>query len=278
MLLALQVETAGDAGLETNPIHQSSSSSSSMTSSCGRCSSFSPRPSSSSAMGAPLPAAAAGDLCLSPKQLPEEAGDRGSLLSLPSQKPHRSSDPAWAAIRRLGHPVGPLDFKLIRRLGSGDIGTVYLCSLREDPRNGPPTSSPSAYYAMKVVDKRELAKKKKLGRAEAERRVLAALDHPFLPTLYAGFDAPPHLSCVVMEFCSGGNLNTLRHRLPSKCFPLSAVRCASHAGEHYGSLSQDVPLLRRIYICAILFSPGFMARRCCWRWSTCTCSASSTAT
>ncbi|CAA6671777.1 unnamed protein product [Spirodela intermedia] len=77
---------------------------------------------------------------------------------------------------------------------------------------------------MKVVDKRELAKKKKLGRAEAERRVLSALDHPFLPTLYADFDAPPHFSCAVIEFCSGGDLYSLRHRQPSKRFPLSAVR------------------------------------------------------
>lgn len=240
MLLDLPRVSDGEVGSATIRSIQSSSSASSMTSSgssCSRCSSFSPRPSSSSAVGTPLPAAAAAGACLSDPE-PEPAAmaastpldDGRRLLSLPSRKPHRSSDPAWAAIRSLGADVGPRDFKLVRRLGRGDIGTVYLCRLRDDQgREGPPSSaSPctaSPHYAMKVVDKRELAGKKKLGRAEAERRVLGALDHPFLPTLYADFDAPPHYSCAVMEFCCGGDLHTLRHRQPSKCFPLHAVRC-----------------------------------------------------
>ncbi|KAJ0980477.1 hypothetical protein J5N97_008732 [Dioscorea zingiberensis] len=114
--------------------------------------------------------------------------------------------------------LGPQDFELVRRIGSGDIGTVYLCRLR----NQPGSSSPP--YAMKVVDNRELAKKKKLGRADAERRILRTLNHPFLPTLYADFDATPHYSCVVMEYCSGGDLHSLRHRLPSLRFPLSSAR------------------------------------------------------
>ncbi|KAM0937260.1 putative protein kinase AGC-RSK-2 family [Dioscorea sansibarensis] len=135
-----------------------------------------------------------------------------------ARKPHRASDPAWEAIRSHSSRLGPRDFKLLRRIGSGDIGTVYLCRLRGDHRNA------CLYYAMKVVDKQALAKKKKLGRAETERRILKALDHPFLPTLYADFDASPHYSCVVMEYCSGGDLHSLRHRQPSHRFPLSAAR------------------------------------------------------
>ncbi|CAA7408897.1 unnamed protein product [Spirodela intermedia] len=223
-------ESDGDAGYSAPRYNKSSSSASSMTSSgslCGRCSSFSPR--ASSALDVPLQAATERGLSLlSEKPPPKEsaAEDGRRLLSLPSRKPHRSSDPAWAAIRSIGAIVGPKDFKLVRRLGSGDIGTVYLCRLRDDLHrpDSPSLPSPPPFYAMKVVDKRELAKKKKLGRAEAERRVLSALDHPFLPTLYADFDAPPHFSCAVIEFCSGGDLYSLRHRQPSKRFPLSAVR------------------------------------------------------
>ncbi|CAA6657888.1 unnamed protein product [Spirodela intermedia] len=183
--------------------------SSSRSSSSGRRSSggssVSPRASSTSSSTAPL-----AKVGVSPSPLtgpasswstPLREGPR--LLSLPSRKPHRCSDPAWVAICGLGGDVGPRDFKLVRRLGRGDIGTYY--------------------YAMKVVDKRELARKKKLGRAEAERRVLGALDHPFLPTLYADFDANPHFSCAVMEFCCGGDLHSLRHRQPHKRFPLDAV-------------------------------------------------------
>ncbi|CAL9194491.1 unnamed protein product [Musa hybrid cultivar] len=135
-----------------------------------------------------------------------------------SSKPHRSSDAAWAAIwsRAVDANLGPRDFKLVRRIGSGDIGTVYLCRLRDE-------ASPCA-YAMKVVDKLALKKKKKLERAATEKRILRVLDHPFLPTLYADFDASPHFSCVVMEYCSGGDLHTLRHRQPRLRFSVAATR------------------------------------------------------
>ncbi|KAI3890819.1 hypothetical protein MKW92_014478 [Papaver armeniacum] len=118
-----------------------------------------------------------------------------------SLKPHRSSDVAWEVIH----------FKLVRRIGSGDIGHVYLCRLKginekEDDEN-------SNYYAMKV----------KLTRAETEKRILKMLDHPFLPTLYAEFEAS-HFSCVVMEYCSGGDLHSLRHKQPGKRFSLSSAR------------------------------------------------------
>uniref|UniRef100_A0ACD5ZY23 Uncharacterized protein n=1 Tax=Avena sativa TaxID=4498 RepID=A0ACD5ZY23_AVESA len=139
-------------------------------------------------------------------------------------RPHRSGDVAWAAIRALSAssstpatPLGPADFKLVRRVGGGDIGTVYLCRLRV------PEDSP-CLYAMKVVDRRLVAKKRKLERAAAERRILRLLDHPFLPTLYADFDAAPRFSCVVTEFCPGGDLHSLRHRMPSRRFPLASAR------------------------------------------------------
>lgn len=76
---------------------------------------------------------------------------------------------------------------------------------------------------MKVVDKEALAVKKKVHRAEMEKKILKMLDHPFLPTLYAEFEAS-HFSCIVMEYCSGGDLHSLRHRQPYKRFSLSSAR------------------------------------------------------
>ncbi|KAK6138448.1 hypothetical protein DH2020_027823 [Rehmannia glutinosa] len=49
------------------------------------------------------------------------------------------------------------------------------------------------------------------------------LDHPFLPTLYAAIDSPKW-SCLLTEFCPGGDLHVLRQRQPYKRFPDSAVR------------------------------------------------------
>lgn len=148
----------------------------------------------------------------------------------PVNRPHRSGDVAWAAIRALSAsrsssttpstPLGPADFKLVQRVGGGDIGTVYLCRLRATPEE---ETSP-CLYAMKVVDRRLVARKCKLERAAAEQRILRLLDHPFLPTLFADFDAASRFSCVVTEFCPGGDLHSLRHRMPARRFPLASAR------------------------------------------------------
>ncbi|KAM0863170.1 hypothetical protein ACQ4PT_044786 [Festuca glaucescens] len=132
-------------------------------------------------------------------------------------RPHRAGDLAWAPIRAAAAPLGPRDFTLVRRVGAGDIGTVYLCRLEAE-------GDQSCAYAMKVVDRRALAKKGKLGRAAAEKRVLRRLDHPFLPTMFADFDAGTDYSCIVMEFCPGGDLHSLRHRMPGRRFPLASAR------------------------------------------------------
>ncbi|CAA0823740.1 Protein kinase PINOID [Striga hermonthica] len=120
---------------------------------------------------------------------------------------HRGSDSSARGFR---------DFSLVRQIGSGDIGRVYLCRLRGEADDG-------RLYAMKVVDNDVLALKKKTERAEAERRVMRRLDHPFLPTLFAEFEAS-QFSCVVMEYCSGGDLHSLRHKQPHKRFSLSSAR------------------------------------------------------
>ncbi|CAK9142854.1 unnamed protein product [Ilex paraguariensis] len=134
-------------------------------------------------------------------------------------KPHRSSDSSFQAIRsavlrRKNSGLSFRDFSLVRQIGSGDIGKVYLCKLRCDE---------SCFYAMKVVDKEALALKKKIQRDEIEKKILKMLDHPFLPTLYAEFEAS-HFSCVVMEYCSGGDLHSLRHKQPHRRFSLSSAR------------------------------------------------------
>ncbi|XP_061370034.1 protein kinase PINOID-like [Gastrolobium bilobum] len=144
-----------------------------------------------------------------------------------SIKPHRSSDFAYSAIRsatyRRKSGLTFRDFHLLRRIGAGDIGTVYLCRLRDGTGDESDDEETACFYAMKVVDKEAVALKKKAQRAETERKILKMLDHPFLPTLYAEFEAS-HFSCIVMEFCSGGDLHSLRHRHPNKRFSLSSAR------------------------------------------------------
>ncbi|KAK4727217.1 hypothetical protein R3W88_032134 [Solanum pinnatisectum] len=132
-------------------------------------------------------------------------------------KPHTGGDVRWDAINsatgRGGPPLNLSNFRLLKRLGYGDIGSVYLVELR----------GTNAFFAMKVMDKGSLASRNKLLRAQTEREILSLLDHPFLPTLYSHFETDKFY-CLVMEFCSGGNLHTVRQKQPNKHFTEEASK------------------------------------------------------
>lgn len=139
-----------------------------------------------------------------------------SSFSSSMNKPHKSNDMRWESIQLLRTRDGSLGlthFRLLKRLGCGDIGSVYLAEL----------TGTKAYFAMKVMDKASLATRKKLLRAQTEREILQSLDHPFLPTLYSHFETDK-FSCLVMEFCPGRDLHTLRQRQPGKHFTEQAVK------------------------------------------------------
>ncbi|XP_042497955.1 serine/threonine-protein kinase D6PKL1-like [Macadamia integrifolia] len=139
-----------------------------------------------------------------------------SSFSSVINKPHKANDSRWEAIQAVRSRDGVLGlnhFRLLRKLGCGDIGSVYLSEL----------TGTRSYFAMKLMDKAALASRKKLLRAQTEREILQSLDHPFLPTLYTHFETEK-FSCLVMEFCPGGDLHALRQRQPGKYFPEHAAR------------------------------------------------------
>ncbi|KAF9596988.1 hypothetical protein IFM89_014702 [Coptis chinensis] len=141
-------------------------------------------------------------------------------LSSNSIKHHSSSDdPCWDGIRRIKSEsthgaVALNDLRFVYKLGSGDIGSVYLAELK---------SRTECTFAAKVMDKKELASRNKEGRARTEREILEMLDHPFLPTLYACLESN-RWSCLLTEFCPGGDLHVLRQRQPGKRYTETAVR------------------------------------------------------
>ncbi|XP_061359406.1 serine/threonine-protein kinase D6PKL1-like [Gastrolobium bilobum] len=139
-----------------------------------------------------------------------------SVSTSSGHRPHMSKHSRWEAIfvvqQRYGH-LSLKHFKLLRRLGCGDIGTVYLAEL----------IGTGCLFALKVMDNEFLASRKKMCRAQTEREILQMLDHPFLPTLYA-YIATGKLSCLVMEYCPGGDLHVLRQRQPCRSFSEQAAR------------------------------------------------------
>ncbi|KAE8682439.1 Protein kinase G11A [Hibiscus syriacus] len=130
-------------------------------------------------------------------------------------RPHMSKDLRWGAIRSIWKQHGSLSlnhFKLLKKLGCGDIGTVYLAEL----------TNTNCLFALKVMNNEFLLDHKKISRAQTEE-IMQMLDHPFLPTLYA-YLATEQLSFLVMEYCSGGDLHVLRQKQPGRSFSEQAVR------------------------------------------------------
>ncbi|KAL2511107.1 Serine/threonine-protein kinase KIPK [Abeliophyllum distichum] len=144
----------------------------------------------------------------------EESHLSGSSRS--GYRPHMSKDLRWEAIHYAQKQHGSLGlrhFKLLRKLGGGDIGSVYLSELVDT----------NCLFAVKVMDNDVLVSRKKMLRAQTEKEILEMLDHPFLPTLYAHF-LTNKFSCLVMEYCPGGDLHVLRQKQPTKSFPEQAAR------------------------------------------------------
>ncbi|KAK6147175.1 hypothetical protein DH2020_018087 [Rehmannia glutinosa] len=153
------------------------------------------------------------DFSSSTTSLSEDSSLSGSTCG---NRPHMSKDMRWGVMNRIRKQYGFLGlshFNLLKKLGSGDIGTVYLAEL----------IGTNCAFAIKVMDNEFLAKRKKMPRAQTEREILRMLDHPFLPTLYAQFTSD-NLSCLVMEFCPGGDLHVLRQKQPGRYFPEQAAR------------------------------------------------------
>lgn len=105
------------------------------------------------------------------------------------------------------------EFRPIRALGHGDMGTVYLA---KHMTSGKPV-------AMKVMSKELMEKKRSHKRAWMEKEILQKLDHPFLPRLFTKFESRNH-TFLLMSYCSGGDLNTLRQRQKDRMFSESAAR------------------------------------------------------
>ncbi|KAF7818759.1 serine/threonine-protein kinase D6PKL1 [Senna tora] len=143
----------------------------------------------------------------------DESNASGSSCGI---RPHMSKDVRWEAIRhaQMQHGVlGLRHFNLLKKLGCGDIGTVYLAEL----------VGTNCLFAIKVMDNEFLARRKKMPRAQTEREILRILDHPFLPTMYAQFTSD-NLSCLVMEYCPGGDLHVLRQKQLGRSFSEKAAR------------------------------------------------------
>jgi len=87
------------------------------------------------------------------------------------------------------------DFQLIKVIGKGSFGKVMLVRKKDT----------QTLYAMKVLNKANVVKRKQVDHTRTERRVLGRTKHPFIVTLHYAFQDPEKLY-FVLDYCAGGEL------------------------------------------------------------------------
>ena len=89
------------------------------------------------------------------------------------------------------------DYIILNVLGTGSFGRVFKVKLKDD--------SSDKVYAMKVINKNLLMRKKQLKYAVGESSILKKCDCPFIVKLYYSFQTLENLY-MVEEYCPGGDL------------------------------------------------------------------------
>lgn len=93
---------------------------------------------------------------------------------------------------------GPEDFQILRLIGKGTFGQVYMVRKKDTKR----------IYAMKVLSKKVIVQKKEVAHTVGERNILvrtAMSDSPFIVGLKFSFQTPSDLY-LVTDYMSGGEL------------------------------------------------------------------------
>ena len=82
--------------------------------------------------------------------------------------------------------VGLDDFELLRVLGKGSFGKVFLVRLL----------ATGSVYAMKVLKKSEVVRRRQVEHTRAERRIMGGIEHPFVVALRFAFQTADKLYMV----------------------------------------------------------------------------------
>ena len=90
------------------------------------------------------------------------------------------------------------DFKILRIIGQGSFGKVFLVQPEEDRGSG-------EVYAMKVLNKSDVVKRHQIEHTKTEREIMVMASHPFIVSLRFAFQTEDKLY-MITEYCPGGEL------------------------------------------------------------------------
>lgn len=103
------------------------------------------------------------------------------------------------------------DFTLIRVIGKGSFAKVLLVKKKDTGQ----------LFAMKVLYKPNVVKRKQVLHTRTERVVLGTIDHPFIAKMHFAFQTESKLY-FVLEYCPGGEM--FFHLSRQRTFPESTAR------------------------------------------------------
>ncbi|TMW68666.1 hypothetical protein Poli38472_006134 [Pythium oligandrum] len=91
--------------------------------------------------------------------------------------------------------IGMQDFEILKMLGKGSFGKVYMVRRKHD----------GEIMAMKVLRKSELVKRSQVNHTMTERRIMSSVQHPFIVALRYAFQTQSKL-VMISDYCCGGEI------------------------------------------------------------------------
>ncbi len=136
---------------------------------------------------------------LSVDPVPEEIAD---FLDVQQSVASLFDDRRSLSISSIVSSLSVHDFKLVKVLGKGSFGKVYLVR--------PITSNliinnESDVFAMKVLKKSEVVKRHQVDHTNAERLIMEKIRHPFILSLRYAFQTKQKLY-MITDYCAGGEI------------------------------------------------------------------------
>jgi len=134
---------------------------------------------------------------------------REGSSSSPVGSPPGSHDGAPPAVK-----VALEDFDVLRVIGKGSFGKVFLVQLKKKTSQQAKTSAATAslkddqadpVFAMKVLKKNHVKRRRQIEHTRTERKVLGSVRHPFIVGMHFAFQSPTKLY-FVLDYCPGGEL------------------------------------------------------------------------
>src|SRR5713226_4863501 len=120
-------------------------------------------------------------------------------------------------------------FQIVRILGKGGMGTVYLA---RDARL-------DRYVALKILHSEDLAADERRARFLREARTSASVRHPNVATIYEVGETGEGVPFIVMEYCEGETLAQRLRRRPVEAAEFLAIArqiAAGVAAAHDGGI------------------------------------------